>query len=104
MVRQRAAFKKNAELIDKGPITEYKEPDLPIEQTFAYQSATPEEQEKMRNAASGAVTTNAPKSIKDMLNEAGVKPGDTEAMNEVLKNEPVVGSATIEEEIGNENK
>ena len=109
-VRQREAFKKNAKFVDKGPVTQHLEPDLPIEQTFAYQNATPEEQkimkeeEQKKNSASGTVTKTVPKSIKDKLNEAGVKPGDTKKMNEVLNQEPVVGSATIEEGVDNEDK
>ena len=67
--RQREKLNKGATFIEKGPITQHLEPDLPVEQTMAYRKATPEEQEKMRNAASGAVTL-----------------------------EPVVGSATIEEQ------
>ena len=73
--RQRAKLKQNATFTDKGPNTQHLEPDVPVEQTMKYRKATPEEQEKMRNVASGAVTL-----------------------------EPVVGNATIEEEIGNENK
>jgi len=73
--RQREKLKQGATMIDKGPNTRHIEPDLPVEQTMEYRKATPEEQEKMRNAASGAVTL-----------------------------EPIVGNVTIEEEIGNENK
>ena len=67
--KQREKLKQGATIIDKGPNTQHLEPDLPVEQTMAYRKATPEEQEQMRNAASGAVTL-----------------------------EPVVGSATIEEQ------
>ena len=67
--RQREKLRQGATFIEKGPNTKHLEPDLPVEQTMAYRKATPEEQEKMRNAASGAVTL-----------------------------EPVVGSATIEEQ------
>jgi len=73
--RQKSAFMKDAKSIKKEPITIHKEPDLPLEQTFEFQNATPEEQEKMRNTASGAVTL-----------------------------EPVVGTATIEEGVNNENQ
>ena len=73
--RQREKLNKGATFIEKGPMTKHLLPDLPVEQTMAYRKATPEEQEKMRNAASGAVTL-----------------------------EPVVGSATIEEGVDNEDK
>ena len=97
MVRQKEAFKKNAVIVDKGPVTQFKEPDLPIEQTFAYQDATPEEQQKMKKEeslkilnASGAKTPEEAKKVLDNMTEK--------------KEEPIVGNVTIEEEIGNENK
>ena len=60
--RQSAAFMKNAKSVKTKPMTAHLEPDLPIEQTFDYQNATPEEQkimkeeEQKKKAASAAVT------------------------------------------------
>ena len=56
VTKQKEDMKKNAKSITVKPMELHKEPDLPIEQTFAYQEATPEEQEKMKKAASAAVT------------------------------------------------
>lgn len=73
--RQMAKMKAGAKSITTKEYEGHKEPDLPLEQTFKFQNATPEEQEKMRNTASGVVTL-----------------------------EPVVGTATIEEGVDNENQ
>lgn len=73
--KQMEKMKSGAKSVTTKEYEGHKEPDLPLEQTFEYQNATPEEQEKMKNTASEAVAL-----------------------------EPVVGTATIEEEIGNENK
>jgi hypothetical protein len=97
MVRQKEAFKKNAKIVNKGPVTEFLEPDLPIEQTFAYQDATPEEQQKMKMEESLKIL-NA--SDAKTLEEAKKVLADTAEKKE----EPIVGNVTIEEEVGNENK
>ena len=72
--RQRAAIRKGATIVNKGPVTRHLEPDLPVEQTMAYIKATPDEKKKMK---------------------------EEEAKK---KEEPIVGNVTIEEEVGNENK
>ena len=79
--RQMEAMKAGAKTVKTEPFTKHHLPDLPVEQTMAYQKASPEEQKKMKEeeqkkkAASGTVTT-----------------------------EQVVGTATIEEGVDNEDK
>jgi len=72
--RQMDALKAGAKSVVTKTYEGHLEPDLSLEQTFEYQNATPEEQEKMKAAASGTITT-----------------------------EQVVGTATIEDGENNEN-
>ena len=74
VLRQQEALKKGAKIVDQKPFEGHKVVTDPVE-------------------------------VAKKLNEAGYKPEDgKEKLNEILKEDPVVGSATIDEGVDNEAK
>ncbi len=83
-IAQMETMRKGAKIISQKPFEQHKEPDLPVEQTMAYQKASPEEQVLMK---------------KKQTQVDGYNPS-----NEDVVEAKTIGNVTIEEEISNENK
>ena len=90
-VAQREKMLKGAKVISTKSFDKHVQPDLPVEQTLAYQNATPEEQALMKQ--------NQDKPTKP----EGYNPSNINESDKVVEAQ-TVGNVTIEEEIGNENK
>jgi len=97
VLRQMEAMKAGAKKTETSDFVGHKQPDLKLEETFAYQDATPEEQQKMKMEESlkilNASDAKTPEEAKKVLADAAEK-----------KEEPIVGNVTIEEGVPNENK
>ena len=90
-VAQREKMLKGAKVVSTKPFNKHVQPDLPVEQTLAYQNATPEEQVLMKQ--------NQDKPTKP----EGYNPSNVNESDKVVEAQ-TIGNVTIEEEIGNENK
>ena len=90
-VAQREKMLKGAKVVSTKPFNKHVQPDLPVEQTLAYQNATPEEQVLMKQ--------NQDKPTKP----EGYNPSNVNESDKVVEAQ-TVGNVTIEEGVPNENK
>ena len=120
VLKQREKMMAGATIVKTEPFSEHKEPDLPVEQTMAYQDATPEEQENMKKNESDKVTldprnpndaakilTNAKATqaqAPEILNDAIEKKDAIEKQMLDVRDGQTVGNVTIEEGANNENQ
>ena len=91
VVAQREKMLKGAKVVSTKPFNKHVQPDLPVEQTLAYQNATPEEQVLMKQ--------NQDKPTKP----EGYNPSNVNESDKVVEAQ-TVGNVTIEEGVPNENK
>ena len=113
VLKQREKMMAGAKVVSTKPFSAHIEPDLPVEQTMAYQNATPEEQENMKKNESEKKTLD-PKNPNDaakILTNAKATPEQApEILNDAIEKQmldvrdgQIVGNVTIEEGVPNEN-
>ena len=113
VLKQREKMMAGAKVVSTKQFSAHIEPDLPVEQTMAYQNATPEEQENMKKNESEKKTLD-PKNPNDaakILTNAKATPEQApEILNNAIEKQmldvrdgQIVGNVTIEEGVPNEN-
>jgi len=113
VLKQREKMMAGAKVVSTKQFSAHREPDLPVEQTMAYQDATPEEQENMKKNESEKITLD-PKNPNDaakILTNAKATPEQApEILNNAIEKQmldvrdgQIVGNVTIEEGVPNEN-
>ena len=90
-VAQREKMLKGAKVISTKSFDKHVQPDLPVEQTLAYQNATPEEQALMKQNQDNPTKPE------------GYNPSNINESDKVVEAQ-TVGNVTIEEGVPNENK